>query len=396
MGRNIIDITGNRYGKLTVVSLCDNDEITSSGRKEKLWNCICDCGNKKIANGNRLKSGKIKSCGCLSKQKDITGNVYGDLTVISILNKNNKTRCICKCSCGNECDVNYYDLINGKKTNCGCKKKKDRPDRIKDLSGQVFGYLTVIKRDEKEYYTSGGTKLYKWICKCQCGNTISVERSKLKSGHTKSCGCIMAKIQNKSFEEYQNSYGHLSEENTGKLKDITGQKFGKLIPISRIKEVGQKAKWLCDCECGGKAIVQTSNLLNGHTQSCGCIDSVGELLISNILNKNNIEYKKEFTFKDCKDKHPLPFDFAVMDKGVLLCLIEYDGKQHFEISRFNGMSLSKAKESFELCQKHDIQKNEYCKSKNIPLLRIKYTQKDNIEEIITKYIEKIKSVNKVA
>jgi len=48
------DITGHRFGKLTVVS-----------KAEKNWNCICDCGNKCVRQRSKLAAGRVKSCGCL-------------------------------------------------------------------------------------------------------------------------------------------------------------------------------------------------------------------------------------------------------------------------------------------------------------------------------------------
>ena len=52
-----------------------------------------------------------------------------------------------------------------------------------DLIGQVFGKRTVIELDQE----SSGRR--NWICKCSCGNTVSVREYNLKSGNTKSCGC---------------------------------------------------------------------------------------------------------------------------------------------------------------------------------------------------------------
>lgn len=58
----------------------------------------------------------------------------------------------------------------------------------------------------------------------------------------------------------------------GKLIDLTGQKFGRLVVVERygICRKGQDAKWLCSCECGGVAIATGKNLRRGNTQSCGC------------------------------------------------------------------------------------------------------------------------------
>lgn len=55
--------------------------------------------------------------------------------------------------------------------------------KFMDLTGQTFNRLTVIKRVENN------KKATKWLCKCECGNYISVQAGNLKNGHTKSCGC---------------------------------------------------------------------------------------------------------------------------------------------------------------------------------------------------------------
>ena len=72
---------------------------------------------------------------------------------------------------------------------------------------------------------------------------------------------------------------------------------------------------------------------------------------------------------------PLKFDFAIFNnQNKLKYLIEYDGTQHFEYTD-SGWN---TKNHFEYTQKHDELKNNYCKSNNIPLIRIKYTQYDSL------------------
>lgn len=58
--------------------------------------------------------------------------------------------------------------------------------RKKDLTGQKFGRLTVIKQDGKY---KNGARL--WICKCECGNEKRVAGTHLVSGKIKSCGCLL-------------------------------------------------------------------------------------------------------------------------------------------------------------------------------------------------------------
>lgn len=55
-----IDLIGKKFGRLTVIERLENNS-----RGGTVWNCQCDCGNIKIADGERLRLGKVKSCGCL-------------------------------------------------------------------------------------------------------------------------------------------------------------------------------------------------------------------------------------------------------------------------------------------------------------------------------------------
>lgn len=61
----------------------------------------------------------------------------------------------------------------------------------KDLTGQVFGRLTVLEQTE-DYVNPNGAHYAQWLCKCSCGNpdNIVVQAQHLKSGHTQSCGCL--------------------------------------------------------------------------------------------------------------------------------------------------------------------------------------------------------------
>jgi hypothetical protein len=52
------------------------------------------------------------------------------------------------------------------------------------MTGQVCGQLTVL------CIAPSTTKKVKWLCRCSCGNEVEVDGTKLRSGHTKSCGCM--------------------------------------------------------------------------------------------------------------------------------------------------------------------------------------------------------------
>jgi hypothetical protein len=59
-----------------------------------------------------------------------------------------------------------------------------------------------------------------------------------------------------------------------KTKDLTGQRFGRLTVVERTNKRNKSGKILyrCKCECGGEKLVSATNLLNGGTRSCGCLN----------------------------------------------------------------------------------------------------------------------------
>ena len=120
-----IDLTGQRFGQLTVLSR------EPSGKQGAAWLCKCDCGcGKKTVCGKSLRSGGTKGCGCLHfRFKDITGQRFGRLTVLSrATNKSNGRHgsvvaWLCRCDCGKETVV-IGSSLKGGKTNSKPKKKK--------------------------------------------------------------------------------------------------------------------------------------------------------------------------------------------------------------------------------------------------------------------------------
>lgn len=82
-----------------------------------------------------------------------------------------------------------------------------------DLTGMTFSRLTVIQQAE-DYVTPMGTHVARWLCKCSCGslNPIIVEGSKLKNGHTKSCGCLQREMTSVAHKEYNTYSDELTDE----------------------------------------------------------------------------------------------------------------------------------------------------------------------------------------
>ena len=128
MGK-FIDLTGKKFGKLTVVSR-NADKISPCGQRHTTWDCVCDCGNKTIVSSNNLRRGHTNSCGCLNLNRE----------------------------------------------------------RFINLVGMRFGMLEVLHRED-DYVKPSGRKILMWKCRCDCGNMVTVSGECLRHGNTKSCGC---------------------------------------------------------------------------------------------------------------------------------------------------------------------------------------------------------------
>lgn len=120
------------------------------------------------------------------------------------------------------------------------------------------------------------------------------------------------------------------------------------------------------CPIHGLFKVTASNHLHNRSGCPSCqINSKGELLIENWLLQNNIPFIKQHKFNDCISPHTnrrLKFDFYIPDKNMI---IEYDGEQHTKpIPYFGG------DQQFELIQKYDTIKNNYCIEHQIQMIRI--------------------------
>ena len=168
------DIVGEVFGNLTVMSR----RLGENSARYSHWNCQCSCGNTCVVNSQQLRSGYYKSCGCLHANQ-LMGKRFGKLLVIDRIKKGGRIYWVCLCDCGGYKDVLGYRLLNGDTSACVCGDKRV----VKDLVGKVFGLWTVL-----ELYGLVG-KTYRWKCRCECGTVHLVNSQVLTSGQSKSCGC---------------------------------------------------------------------------------------------------------------------------------------------------------------------------------------------------------------
>lgn len=112
------------------------------------------------------------------------GEVYGRWTIVA---GGKPGYWLCRCSCGTERLVYGRSLEQGDSRSCGCLRKQLQKESARDLTGERFGKLLVLRRDP-------GRDSY-WICRCDCGKEKSIRGTSLtKKGGTRSCGCDQRKI----------------------------------------------------------------------------------------------------------------------------------------------------------------------------------------------------------
>lgn len=138
---NIKDLTGRRFGKLTVI------EFVKTGKHGKEYLCECECGNSKIFRGSTLTSGTVNGCGCGIGVKN-NGKIRNSNAILKIGEKHNRLiiidikksenqrgyTMVCKCDCGNITNQIYADLKSGKVKSCGCYNKE-----TSSIAGTIIG-----------------------------------------------------------------------------------------------------------------------------------------------------------------------------------------------------------------------------------------------------------------
>lgn len=121
------------------------------------------------------------------------------------------------------------------------------------MSGKIepgfqVGKLTVLKDTGKR---KNGYTI--WLCQCSCGKSTELDTRALQRGTKTDCGC-----------ETRVAAGQ---------KDITGQRFGRLVALAPTVQRGNGGTviWRCCCDCGKEALISLKQLTSGYTKSCGCL-----------------------------------------------------------------------------------------------------------------------------
>jgi hypothetical protein len=224
--------------------------------------------------------------------RDLTGQVFGRLTALQRLPGG---KWLCRCECGSEKVVFGANLETTK--SCGCLKES----RLLDLTAQVFGRLTVLRK----VVVAGNRRHSCWLCICECGNEVIIKATHLvgQGTKTKSCGCLKESVR----------------------LQLTGQKFGRYTVVRKASPEEEPAThkgtyWLCRCECGNERMVRADGLKSGRTLSCGCFHR--EEMVQRITKHGKCEHPLYVTWCNmksrCNDSYATGYE-RYGGRGIFVC-----------------------------------------------------------------------------
>lgn len=214
MGKGLVDLSGQRFGRWTVI-----DRAPDGKNRQTMWNCVCDCGEKKSVNAKSLKNGESLSCGCLkierlSIERDLVGERFGRWLVVGRgpdrIGSRRFKRWQCVCDCGKRGEVDEQSLLRGLSTSCDCYREERASEAVQatalDLIGDRYGLWTVIANEGRVTYPGGG-KTTLWLCRCDCGIEKVVPMPALRDGGSQSCGCVSGSRMESHARSFLDDHG---------------------------------------------------------------------------------------------------------------------------------------------------------------------------------------------
>jgi hypothetical protein len=146
--REALDLTGRRFGRLTVIH-----RVYSSYAARPTWFCQCDCGNSKIVRGANLKTGSVASCGCLVKERIISMNTTHGLSHVPEYNV--WTGMIKRCHVPSNKD---YPRYGGRGITVCDRWKESFEDFYLDMGPRPSAEHSIEREDNSKGYGPGNCK----------------------------------------------------------------------------------------------------------------------------------------------------------------------------------------------------------------------------------------------
>lgn len=242
MKKEVQSLAGKTFGKWTVL-----DQFTVTPRGERKWLCRCECGTEREVLERSLKYGGSASCGCVGREKAVKTIAY-------------------------------------------------------DLTGKVFGELTVLKVAEKQRKNGGVW----WTCRCSCGNEYDAAATLLVTGRRTRC----------TGKAHQKNYAS---------SDISGQRFDRLTALYPTEKRGRSSViWHCRCDCGNEVDVSLNSLVYSNMRSCGCQKKEHDKMLPGFLTR------VDGTSLDMVRSKKIPADNTTGYRGVYFIRGRYVAKIVFQ------------------------------------------------------------------
>lgn len=183
--------------------------------------------------------------------------------------------------------------------------------KVINIEGQIFNHFKALD----EYYGINGKTYWKFLC-TNCNNIVFRSKDNVKRGKIKHCGCLTSKNRSLLMS-----------------KDITNQRFTRLVAIKYVENRNKRQYWLFKCDCGKEKIIDKNSVMHGDARSCGCylkektselrdLNFLGEgvssfnrlyLLYKKGAEKRNVEFKltkddvKKYSIENCFYCNQIPY-----------------------------------------------------------------------------------------
>lgn len=281
--------------------------------------------------------------------------------------KNGQSTLLFECDQGHQYMQKWMLFKNGHRCSKCHKIKLSNQFKIPEL--EVLEYFESRNFNFISWETKYVNQLSKVNLKCAFGHSFTTDTASLKNKLKMCPKCRLEKIKN------EGSPKRLAYEFVKNFVEVISKSNYKLLS-ENYKNTNLKLSF--ECDKGHCFNMSFSDFKNEGSRCPSCKLSKGEKEIRELFIEYRINYKEQYSFVDCVNVYPLPFDFAVFnEKNELIGIVEYDGIQHFEpVEYFGGV------EKFAKGIKNDKIKSEYCIKHNIFLLRIPYWDFNNIHLII--------------
>lgn len=339
-------VEGETFGELLVLAELE-PHITPNGSKQRKVKCRCSCGNEFIIGLSLAKkNGKCTKCLKSAERKDITGQQFGKLVVVSMANDYispsgfRLARCNCVCDCGKSCIVNMSQLVTGKTLSCGCIKKT--AGLLKDNAELMKKYDYIKNADiDLDKLTARTSKKIWWKC-TECGNswyaTVASQNDKIKHGCPYCSGRLVTKGKNDLASQHPDI---LSEWDYDK---------NTIQPDEIHSNSGIKVWWKCS-ECGHSWKQTVGNRVYNGSGCPKCnIENVNSFCEQSVY----FYVKKLFSDAINGDTHlGMELDIYIPSRHIA---IEYDGEVWHNSAKKIHI---------------DEQKNSLCTQNGIELIRIR-------------------------